>query len=150
MPENQDHPRARLHGWKDIAAHFDKGVRTVQRWEKDVGLPVRRLGPGPSESVYAFTDELEAWSRRAATSGQPAGEEASPRPRTTPDRPGAVHATSGVPARRWGSVPALIIGAVALVIAGVWVLLAARGGAPNTVRADLDLLSVVDANDHVL
>ncbi len=39
----QQHPdtdERRLNGWKEIAAHFGKGVRTVQRWEKALGLPV--------------------------------------------------------------------------------------------------------------
>lgn len=51
----------RLNGWKDIATYLDRGVRTVQRWEKDFGLPVRRLGPGRGEGVFAFTHEIDAW-----------------------------------------------------------------------------------------
>jgi hypothetical protein len=33
-----------LNGWKEIAAYLGRSVRTVQRWEKDFGLPVRRFG----------------------------------------------------------------------------------------------------------
>ena len=31
-----------LSSWKDIAKYMGKGVRTVQRWERHLGLPVRR------------------------------------------------------------------------------------------------------------
>jgi DNA-binding transcriptional regulator YiaG len=31
-----------LSSWKDIAQYLGKGVRTVQRWERHLGLPVRR------------------------------------------------------------------------------------------------------------
>jgi hypothetical protein len=31
-----------LGSWKEIAAYLGKGVRTVQRWEQEVGLPVSR------------------------------------------------------------------------------------------------------------
>lgn len=47
-----------LDSWKAIAAYFGKSVRTVQNWEKRLGLPVRRLG---GTRVQAFVGELEAW-----------------------------------------------------------------------------------------
>lgn len=31
-----------LDSWKEIATYLDKAVRTVQRWEKQEGLPVHR------------------------------------------------------------------------------------------------------------
>jgi hypothetical protein len=55
----------RLNGWKEIAAHFGKGVRTVQRWEMESRLPVHRIGASRSESVYAFVEELERWRETA-------------------------------------------------------------------------------------
>ena len=55
----------RLNGWKDIASHLDRGVRTVQRWEKEFGLPVRRLGPGRGEGVFAFRHEIDEWQATA-------------------------------------------------------------------------------------
>jgi hypothetical protein len=54
-------PGSRLDGWKEIAAYFDKSVRTVQRWEKELGLPIHRVGSGRGESVHALVDELERW-----------------------------------------------------------------------------------------
>jgi len=38
-----------------------RGVRTVQRWESELGLPVHRVGRGPRSPVHAFTSELSAW-----------------------------------------------------------------------------------------
>ena len=58
----------RLDSWKEIAAFFGRDERTVNRWEK-LGLPVRRL-PGTKGRVYAYTEELSAWS--AAPSGSTA------------------------------------------------------------------------------
>jgi hypothetical protein len=52
-----------LHSWKEIAAELDRGVRTVQRWERTLQLPVRRLGNGPRSPVFAFKDELRFWLR---------------------------------------------------------------------------------------
>jgi hypothetical protein len=49
-----------LTSWKEIAAYFGKGVRTVQRWERELGLPVRRPS-GNSHDVYAQCEELQAW-----------------------------------------------------------------------------------------
>lgn len=50
----------RLDSWKEIAAYLRRGVRTVQRWERVAGLPVRRIGPERG-AVYAFRSELDAW-----------------------------------------------------------------------------------------
>lgn len=53
--------RVVLDGWKEIAFHFGVTVRTVQIWEAERALPVHRK-PGPKGRVYAFADELQAWS----------------------------------------------------------------------------------------
>ena len=52
--------RKRLDSWKEIAAFFGRDERTVNRWEKELGLPIHRL-PGTKGRVYAYTDELFAW-----------------------------------------------------------------------------------------
>lgn len=54
--------RQRLDSWKEIAAFFGRDERTVNRWEKELGLPVHRL-PGTKGRVYAYTDELSDWLR---------------------------------------------------------------------------------------
>jgi hypothetical protein len=55
--------RATLQSWKDIASELNRGIRTVQRWERTLGLPVRRFGKGPRCPVFAFKDELHSWLR---------------------------------------------------------------------------------------
>ena len=50
-----------LTSWKEIAAYLGKGVRTVQRWEAGMGLPVRRPGP-ERHIVLAYSAELDEWA----------------------------------------------------------------------------------------
>jgi len=56
--------RRRLDSWKEIAAYLGRGVRTVQRWERDEGLPVHRLAHAERGSVFADPAELTAWWKR--------------------------------------------------------------------------------------
>lgn len=55
--------RRRLTSWKEIGAHLGRDVRTVLRWEKDRGLPVHRVPGATGRVVFAYTDELDDWSR---------------------------------------------------------------------------------------
>ncbi len=48
-----------LDGWKEIAEYVGKSVRTVQRWEKEEGFPVRRVMS--KKSVFAYVDEIDNW-----------------------------------------------------------------------------------------
>jgi hypothetical protein len=54
-----------LNSWKEIAAYLGRGVRTVQRWERDLGLPVHRRNDGLRSPVFATTVELDQWMRRS-------------------------------------------------------------------------------------
>ena len=70
----------RLDSWKEIAAYLKRGARTVQRWEREEGLPVHRLPHEKLGSVYAYSAELDAWwSSRAAelSDDQPADDQYS-------------------------------------------------------------------------
>jgi tetratricopeptide (TPR) repeat protein len=58
---NTSNGRRRLESWKEIAAFFGRTRRTVNRWEKELSLPIHRL-PGTKGRVYAYTEELSAWS----------------------------------------------------------------------------------------
>jgi Tol biopolymer transport system component len=51
----------RLDSWKEIAGYLNRDVRTVQRWERDFGLPVQRLPGGPKAGVFAMRAELDRW-----------------------------------------------------------------------------------------
>jgi hypothetical protein len=64
------HP-AVLTSWKEIARYMGKGVRTVQRWEQDFGLPVRRPQGSNKKAVLARPRDLDAWvAIRCASRGQ--------------------------------------------------------------------------------
>jgi Tfp pilus assembly protein PilF len=58
----------RLDSWKAIAAFFGKDERTVKRWEKERGLPVRRVPGAGRGTVFAYTSELERWLQGAGQS----------------------------------------------------------------------------------
>ena len=53
----------RLDSWKEIALYLRRGLRTAQRWEREAGLPVRRVA-GERGAVYAFAAEIDAWWQR--------------------------------------------------------------------------------------
>lgn len=50
-----------LTSWKEIARYMGKGVRTVQRWEQDFGLPVRRPQSSEKKAILARPRDLDAW-----------------------------------------------------------------------------------------
>lgn len=50
-----------LNSWKEIATYMGRGVRTVQRWESDLGLPVRRPRGKRRSAVVAMSDDLDRW-----------------------------------------------------------------------------------------
>src|SRR5215469_14468280 len=53
-----------LEGWKAIADYLHKTERTVQRWEKTKGLPVRRFNATSADEqsrVFALKSELDIW-----------------------------------------------------------------------------------------
>jgi hypothetical protein len=56
-----------LNSWKEIATYLDRGVRTLQRWERDEHLPIRRVGAGERAPVFAFTVEIDKWLRKHDT-----------------------------------------------------------------------------------
>jgi hypothetical protein len=56
----QREQRGSLQTWKEIAEHLGVSVRTAQLWEKERGLPVRRM-EGVRPQVRALTQDLEVW-----------------------------------------------------------------------------------------
>jgi len=50
-----------LNSWKEIAQYLDRGIRTIQRWERGLGLPVHRIGKGKRSPVFATASELNFW-----------------------------------------------------------------------------------------
>ena len=52
-----------LRTWRDIASYTGVSIRTLQRWERDFGLPVRRVSTKRGSVVFAFRSELDIWLR---------------------------------------------------------------------------------------
>jgi len=63
MPRGSDEmvERRILNSWKEIASYLRRGVRTVQRWEAHLGLPVHRPAGRDHGAVLAFSTELDQW-----------------------------------------------------------------------------------------
>jgi hypothetical protein len=168
-PEGSAPPAAdtdRLNGWKEIASFVGKGVRTAQRWERDFGMPVRRLGSNGGEVVFASRAEIAAWMqtaahRRAAAVPAPEdvaepGPDLAPEAAVTSDRERSNR--SDVSGRRgWGAgkrfVAALLVAAAA---AGLWWWRnpghAGPGGRgqPADWRVQDDRLTVLDSQGDTL
>lgn len=79
MPHSE--ATAVLTSWKEIAQYMGKGVRTVQRWEQDFGLPVRRPMGSEKKAVLARPRDLDMWL--ALRCGTNAGELRQRDPRTS-------------------------------------------------------------------
>lgn len=56
-----------LNSWKEIAGYMGRSVRTAQRWERDLALPVRRPRGKERSAVIAVPSEIDAWLRRCPT-----------------------------------------------------------------------------------
>ena len=52
-----------LTSWKEISRYLGHGIRTVQRYEVNLGLPIHRPAGRHHSSVLAFPDELDFWMR---------------------------------------------------------------------------------------
>jgi TolB-like protein/Tfp pilus assembly protein PilF len=53
----------RLDSWKEIADYLGRDVRTAIRWEKERGMPVRRIPGQKGHGVFALREEIEGWLR---------------------------------------------------------------------------------------
>jgi Tol biopolymer transport system component len=61
MAAVSDKPSVRLDSWKEIASYLMRSERTVRRWEDTEELPVHRQLHEKRGSVYAYTQEADAW-----------------------------------------------------------------------------------------
>jgi len=61
----------KLVSWKEIAVHLGREIRTVQRWEKTEGLPVRRHEHQKRSTVYAYAGELDDWFKKRQPADDP-------------------------------------------------------------------------------
>jgi len=89
-PKGSPLPDKKLVSWKEIAAHLGRETRTVQRWEKTEGLPVRRHEHQKKSTVYAYTSELDEWFKRRQPADDPEADAAFvPDPETSEVSSGA-------------------------------------------------------------
>jgi Tol biopolymer transport system component len=108
----------RLESWKAIAAYLGRGVTTVQRWEREEGLPVRRHAHAARGSVFALRRELDEWRRSREATGLPSLPAADANPVDRPrDEAGA---PAAAPVRRRRRLAfAAVAGAGAMAIAAL-------------------------------
>jgi hypothetical protein len=135
----------RLNGWKEIAAYFGKSVRTVQRWEAEHRLPVKRLALGRAEVVSALVSDLERW--RSGAEAEAAGAPLAVSAQVPSD--GA--AASAKPSRMMAAI--LLAAIVVVAAAGVALFPRMRTGAarePATYAVLLDRFTVKDVGGRVL
>jgi len=114
--------RRRLDAWKEIAQYLGRDVTTVRRWEKREGLPVHRHLHDKLGSVYAYADEIDAWSARRSVEPAPAA------PAVSLPEPELV-LVAGASRIRWSAVWRLAAGA--LVAMGVIVAAMTSPWAPR-------------------
>ncbi len=53
-----------LNSWNEIAQYLGRSVRTVERWEKELGLPVKRPRKHLRSPVIAIPSEIDEWVLR--------------------------------------------------------------------------------------
>ena len=124
----------RLDSWKEIATYLGRDVTTVQRWERQEGMPVHRHLHHKRGSVYALSSELDAWRQ-----GRKLRSEEEPELALEAAGPGARQTT--VPrGRGW-----LILGFSAVVLAALVSLayFATRMRAKDASRAKIRSLAVL-------
>jgi hypothetical protein len=54
-------PSTILDSWKQIATYLNRGVRTVQRWEREEALPVHRHQHSVRGTVWGLIPEVDEW-----------------------------------------------------------------------------------------
>lgn len=50
-----------LSGWNAVASYLGRGIRTVQRYEREMGLPIHRPAGKSLAEVVAIKTELDEW-----------------------------------------------------------------------------------------
>ncbi len=108
--------RDRLTGWKEIAAHLGKGVRTVQRWERELGLPVHRIKASAGEILFASAAEIDRWQRNREDAARAEQEPL----RATSSAPGP-EAVGPVDTGTAGNAGVAVLGVVERSGAGFWI-----------------------------
>jgi tetratricopeptide (TPR) repeat protein len=59
-----------LESWKEISDYLSRSIKTCQRWEVELGLPIHRIDGTPSARVFAYADELDGWMAEKLNSAE--------------------------------------------------------------------------------
>jgi hypothetical protein len=145
----------RLETWKEIARYLGRGIRTVQRWEQEKGLPVYREAGGQSERVFTWTDELDAWRRGEPCPSLAAGTRSPRNTRPSSLRRFCIHVSS-LSTHIFSRIGRIVAGLLLLGVLplGLW-LRSARPAIPDlgyfqiTAVSDDRLVQVFDMNDRL-
>jgi TolB-like protein len=129
----------RIESWKAIARYLDRDVRSVQRWERERGLPVHRM-PGEKGAVFAYEGELERWRHsRAGEAGLAARIEEIP----VSGAAAAPAGLAGLP-MRWALAASWAVAGICVVIAlALWVTRPPHASAPVHAAARIRTLAVL-------
>jgi hypothetical protein len=117
----------RLDSWKAIAEYLQRDLATVRRWEKSLGLPVRRVG-GSGRSVFAYTSEIDGWLQ--TTKPTVSGHDATFSPPTPII---SMRAYSW----RWLALPAVVLAVAGGLFVRTWL------ATPEVVRAEITSAGVI-------
>lgn len=145
LPEGST--RQRLETWGEIASYLGVEIRTAQRWEARMGLPVRRIDGG--QAVFAFSDELESWRDSREIRRPEAPTVAAVQP-SIPVEPSARRSLSRKHLVLWAV--SVLLAAVAGFVAAFWSLAASvsnLGSEPQKLVLEGNRLLALDALDRV-
>jgi hypothetical protein len=92
-----------LNSWKEISRYLGRGVRTIQRYEAEFGLPVRRPKGQSRASVMAFSDEINRWLEETLTQREKSSSASNGSAPDTSSRPHANGSRIGMPHHRTGA-----------------------------------------------
>ena len=121
IPNDPPKDERRLESWGEIASYLRRDIRTVQRWEDNYGLPVRRLVIGKQGQVYAYPSELDAWVRSrqpGPNADPPDGDTPVPGQVTPPDAPGQSEPPKPDPHSKSWRWQAAVVGLLLLAVLG--------------------------------
>ena len=121
----------RLESWKEIASYLKRGVTTVQRWEREEGLPVHRHQHDALGSVYALKPEIERWRVERTTAADTAD--------------GASLYTRVISSRRHLRMSSVLFSLAMLLLGAIGGALALRAARPTTTRP-IRRLAIVPPN----
>ena len=54
-----------LDSWKAISDYLDRDIRTCERWEKELELPIHRINQdSPRSKVFTYKSEIDSWLKK--------------------------------------------------------------------------------------